>query len=154
MVRFVGFGVQERNICMKTDRDLARMRAAVGEGIGPIVRQLIALTREKNEWYFSPAATRGGTREHAHSAHLAASSALPGRIRPKSVEAFINSRPPRERAAFAALYLLGRDTMATTAADFEAVAETFVERPDTSRHLAGKGHLDSYLEKALSLLGL
>jgi hypothetical protein len=150
MVRFVGFGVQERNIFMKTDRDLARMRAAVGEGIGPIARQLIALAREEN----SQAATRGGTREHAHSAHLAASSTLPGRIRPESVEAFINSRPPRERAAFAALYLLGRDTMATTEVDFEAVAETFVERTDLGQHLAGKGLLDSYLEKALSLLGL
>ena len=130
------------------------MRAAVGLGVGPIARQLIALDRRENESYASPAAQDGGTREYAHGGYLTAAAGLPGRGRPKNVKGFIDACTPKQRAALAALMLLGREPLGTTAADVEAVVETFAERRDLGQHLASKGRLSEFLERALDLLGL
>ncbi len=128
---------------MLRKREKARMRKALRNVQPATVRELIEIAVEEqanNPW-----------RVPHDPTHQPRAGTYRGRLKPITAKSFLEARSQLEQQEIAALVLLGRDALFTTAADFEAVCEVPLGC-DIPLHLSGKTYLADYLRKALQLL--
>lgn len=125
----------------------SQMRAAFRVITRTIVEQVIFLARYENRCASTSPAQRGG-------AKTAATSAYAGRVRPSTVEQFVNALPKQERAELASLMVLGREPHMVTARDLRVTCTPSYWRLDLGQYLASKGALAAYLTEGMKVVGL
>jgi hypothetical protein len=130
--------VRMRQLIRKVDRDL--------------VEKLCQISREEMEYLGQFRFSTPNVLAPAFGTPFAI--APPGRIRPQTVQAFVESRTPQEQAEIRGLYWLGRDSLFMSAKDFAIACGDYENVKNYGEYLGGKSNVALYLGRGADLIGL